>query len=383
MTTVVLLGCEKDLLKPPPPPSQSVADVYVIRNNTKHSVQVSKYFDEAGVSNEHVIVKAGQTFKIKVAYFYKGTNKPAIRQSYVFRSPVKAGILIKGYELERMLGSRSMSGAVGLDKILSSNSELNTKNKSAAACFNEERTIANFTRCIQAYLRAGGRMLSVRNAGIKNTKFISRLTKQQKKNILYLDIADNKISELSNIQELPNLTSIKAWGNPLKDISGIERNNELESVLLPEGVEVDFDKLKHLQKLKVLHAERCKRKNYASIGRLKELRKLNLAGCHIDGVSELRPLKKLQYLYLNGNNIKDIEPLANLKNLLVLNLNDNRVSAIEALGRLNKLKIVELENNMINDAEVLVDHPSLRYGKIAGNKIPGSQGKKLLWLAPE
>ena len=126
------------------------------------------------------------------------------------------------------------------------------------------------------------------------------------------------ISDLSPIQNLSDLISLKLEGGEISDISLLSSN--LESLSLPRN--------------------------------------------SIEDISPIEGLVDLEQLYLYDNNIEDISPLANLVNLEYLSLYDNNIEDISPLEGLVGLEWLYLANNPILDTSPIFPLLKANGGKI-------------------
>ena len=102
-----------------------------------------------------------------------------------------------------------------------------------------------------------------------------------------------------------------------------------------------------------------------------EIYELNLSGL---GITDLSPLKyiNLYYVDLSNNNITDISELANTK-FSEVNLSNNKISNINVLEDMHELCNIDLSNNNISNITVLVNIPYIKYK----NRIYIVQGEKI------
>ena len=126
------------------------------------------------------------------------------------------------------------------------------------------------------------------------------------------------ISDLSPIQNLSDLISLKLEGGEISDISLLSSN--LESLSLPRN--------------------------------------------SIEDISPIEGLVDLEQLYLYDNNIEDISPLENLVNLEYLSLYDNNIEDISPLEGLVGLEWLYLANNPILDTSPIFPLLKANGGKI-------------------
>jgi len=195
-----------------------------------------------------------------------------------------------------------------------------------------------------------------------------------------ISLIEQKITDLSFVNEIPNLTSLNIPRNPIKNFSPLSKKKYIESLDISNTGITDLsflESMKHLEYLNLsgnniedisiiekfpfLRKLKASKNTITKIPNIKELfflNELDLSYNKIKDISNLRYLfKKKQYLdsdkvlTLNHNQIKDISAIINLKNMNILNLNNNQIKEIpkgdfEGLGG---LRILNLNKNKITD----------------------------------
>ena len=139
---------------------------------------------------------------------------------------------------------------------------------------------------------------------------------------------DNRISDLSPLSGLTNLTELRLGENSVSDLSPLTGLTNLATLLLQRN--------------------------------------------RISGLSPLAGLTNLTRLGVASNNISDLSPLARLTNLATLGLQHNRISDLLPLAGLTSLAKVVLRYNRISDLSSLVANTGLGSGdtvKVQGNPL--------------
>ena len=131
----------------------------------------------------------------------------------------------------------------------------------------------------------------------------------------------NRITDLSPLANLTNLTQLHIWHREIAD--------------MPPVTNLDISPLSGLVNLERLSLENNGISDIGPLMELKELQVLGLADNTIDDLSPLVGLKKLHHLNLSDNNIKDFSPLASLTNLKELWIENNPAIDFSPLSALN------------------------------------------------
>ena len=180
------------------------------------------------------------------------------------------------------------------------------------------------------------------NSYIARAPFIINIEKQQILNVSELDISNHNISNIKGLSNFTYLNTLNIADNTVSDISEI----------------------KYLENLKVLYLTNNKLNgNYSAIEKLYYLKTLGLAGNNISSLEGLNKLIKnitdnyyevqLSSLVLSNNNISDISILEKLSTLENLDISGNNISDISKLKNNTKMKTLNISNNNISDMSVV------------------------------
>jgi len=254
--------------------------------------------------------------------------------------------------------------------------------------------------------------LSVRNRGITNLfglQFATGLTS--------LDASQNRISDLTPLQGLAQLSSLELDDNggeltTLSPLSGLSNLNclvlgqiyansytplsglsNLTSLVLRKGNVGNLNFLQNLRQLSSLSLPQNNIRNTTPLRGLTNLSRLDLrwnpaitnysalqSGCtnlvslQLGGnattsIPPLQSMSRLKLLDLAENNISTLDPLVSLTNLNYLVLNRNPVSDYSPLATLSNLVYLELSGNAISNITFLSSLKKLQYADLSYNHI--------------
>ncbi len=173
------------------------------------------------------------------------------------------------------------------------------------------------------------------------------------KNLTYLDLSENEISDISRLAGLTKLRVLHLPFNQISDISALSGLAKLEIVDLSYNRISDVRALNGLTEIHALNLSANGINDISALSGLTKLIDLKLAA---NGISDIRALSKFNTLYtlnLSYNNISDINVLSELNTLQDLALTSNKISDIRALKGLTNLYALRLEINKINDIGAL------------------------------
>ncbi len=158
---------------------------------------------------------------------------------------------------------------------------------------------------------------------------ISDISELKKLPVIYMDISDNKFSNLSSLSEMKDLRYLECSYNkisslePLKDI-------KLNALFFNGNQVKDLSPLKNM-KLKAIMAD----------------------GNQIESIEPLREMT-LRRVFLSRNQISDISPLKNSASTLdMLDISENKVSDISTLSEMSNLLVLDIGANPVTDLSAL------------------------------
>lgn len=150
-------------------------------------------------------------------------------------------------------------------------------------------------------------------------------------NLVYLDITNNNITDLSALSALQNVKHLSIANNPIKSLSGVENMKGLETLYASGCLLTDVKAITGFDKLETV---------YLSDNRLVDLTALSAA-------------TKVTYLDASDNLLTDASGVSGMKDLVTLNLSDNKLAKVPDLSKLTKVNTVNLSKNVLTDASGL------------------------------
>ena len=166
-------------------------------------------------------------------------------------------------------------------------------------------------------------------------------------NLETLDISSNRITDISELADLSDLTELIIYSNDIRDLGPI----------------------RYLTNLITLDLSRNRITNISALSWLEHLENLDLDYNTIADLSPLADLEQLVYLDIDGNHIIDMSPLAACTQLEELWINTNQISTISTVRSLPNLKRVDLSSNAIVDISALTNHAHLTLLRLGNNPL--------------
>ncbi|KFN02605.1 NEAT domain-containing leucine-rich repeat protein [Bacillus clarus] len=173
---------------------------------------------------------------------------------------------------------------------------------------------------------------------------ITPITKMEQ--LEYLNLSNNKISNLTPLRALKNITYLSLAGNQIEDITPV--------YTLP---------------LKDLVLTRNKIKDITGINRLNQLEELWIGKNEIHNVDPISEMSHLIQLDIPYNEIKDITPLSKLVNLEKIDLEANEITDLSPISKLNKLTFVSFVANEIRDIRPVIELSKRAYINVQSQKV--------------
>ena len=176
-------------------------------------------------------------------------------------------------------------------------------------------------------------------------------------NLTYLSLSENQIKDISPLAGMDNLTSLYLSGNQITDISVLAELVNLEVLSLSENQISDITVLADLKNLTSLELAGNQVKDISTLAG-KNLWQLDLSYNPLDenAIDIISNIVSVTELYLAGTQLtnEDIEKLANLERLSGFDFSDNQISDISPLDNIwEYVYLIDLSNNQLSDVSVL------------------------------
>lgn len=194
------------------------------------------------------------------------------------------------------------------------------------------------------------------------------------KNLTYLNVSGNYLTDLSDIKGLTKLETISISNNNIQDISFAENmmnlrsfiaencgisdisvladKENLENVFIGDNYVTDISPLKNCNKLVQIGFNEAQIGNIDALENKTELEKICLTGCSLTSIEPLRNCHKLKYVYLGRNNLSDLSPLSGC-DIAELYIDNNNLSGnTDSFRGITVNGFVCMEGNGFTDAEI-------------------------------
>lgn len=157
--------------------------------------------------------------------------------------------------------------------------------------------------------------------------------------------------------QLDGLIALNLTGMGIHNLEGIQYCKNLSYLGLSKNEISDLSPLCNLKELVTLNIDENRIKTITCLQNLTNLTYLTLSENYITDLKPLKELTNLNYLDLSSNQIENLRPLSQLTNLVCLSLNNNRIRNLNTLNSLTNLGLLDLQNQeiVLNNSEVNFD----------------------------
>lgn len=222
-----------------------------------------------------------------------------------------------------------------------------------------------------------------------------------------LSIADNSISDISDLARLGGLTTLNLSGNLIIDISALVQLTGLRTLYLDDNPIADLTPLTQLTNLTTLsikgisisetqrerlaaalpncaiHSEATAEEEFQDISFggvtfKTDVTELDLSGMGLQNISALSNCKNLQKLNLSGNTISDLSPLMDIPTLQWLDISNNYVTDLRPLMGITSLRFLNASGNYFSTTVPLGNMTGLTELHISDTNISDFSGLKKL-----
>ena len=188
-----------------------------------------------------------------------------------------------------------------------------------------------------------------------------------------LKASGKDISDLTGLEFAVNLEELWLSDNPVSDLSPLAGCTNLIRLFLWDARVENLSPLANLTRLEVLEHRGGNISDISPLAGLTNLRVLWFYNADVSDISAVSGMTKLEKLGIRHSPVEDITPLAGLVNLEVLNLHDCHLSDISPLGNLTKLREIAIDGggrgHRISDLSPLSRLTNLQVLDIGVSKI--------------
>ncbi len=139
------------------------------------------------------------------------------------------------------------------------------------------------------------------------------------------------------LEDMATLTTLRASGKEIKDLTGLEFAKNLTDIYIPYNPLSDISPLASLTKLRQIQLSDTEVADLSPLAYLRDLEEINVSETRVSSLAPLAGLKNLQKLATVHSDISDLSPLAGLTNLTRLRLYDCKATDLSPLKNLTKL----------------------------------------------
>lgn len=148
------------------------------------------------------------------------------------------------------------------------------------------------------------------------------------KNLRFLDVANNNLSDLSGLAELTGIEYLYVGNNPLTSLKGVEK----------------------MAGLKTFYASDCNLTDASALSGSVKLKAVHLDNNNLTSLNGLEKAVEITTLHADGNQLADAAPVSGMTGLESLDLSDNKLTKLPDLSKLTCVTSLNFSDNEIADA---------------------------------
>lgn len=173
-------------------------------------------------------------------------------------------------------------------------------------------------------------------------------------NTTFLDLNNQNVTNetLKDIIKLSELAELRIWDTKVTDISLLSELPNLTILYLSGDDIEDIRPLAHMTGLNELYLFGTGISDISPLSALSELKIVDLGGNDIVNISPLAYCTNLETLYLHNEVINDLSPLENLPKLRSLSITYSEIGSITPLGYLTDLTYLNLEGTAVDSSDL-------------------------------
>lgn len=171
--------------------------------------------------------------------------------------------------------------------------------------------------------------------------------------ITVLDASNREITDLSGIECLSSLVTIRAERNQLEDIRPLAELRFLTVIEIYSNDVVDLAPLAGLTRLRELNASGNQVASAGALANLAGLEKLVLTGNQISDITWASSLASLRFLTISNNPITDLGPLSTMVDLEMLQVGSVMATDFSPITALTSLRSLAIDSNDLDDLDFL------------------------------
>lgn len=212
----------------------------------------------------------------------------------------------------------------------------------------------------------GGTSLRLAGKGIKDLSGIEAFSEKE---ITWIFLDWNEITDLTPLKDFKNLTKISFNGNQVIDLTPLSKIKTLENITAINNKIETIEPLKKLLNIKYITLNGNDISNINSIQNLNNLIDVSFQNNNIGNIPNLTNLKKLETINLSNNKIKNINNLSSLENVKEIAIDNNEIETLKGIEKLSNLEVLSCSNNQITDISEVNYLSKLKNLNVNKNKI--------------
>lgn len=154
--------------------------------------------------------------------------------------------------------------------------------------------------------------------------------------------------------DVANLSTIEAHGAGITNLAGLEKCISLASLDLASNKISDLSALRPLKGVQYLVLKNNQVGDIAPLGEMKSLQYVDLSHNKVKTIDALASCTNMHSVYVSQNEITDLSPAFKLSRLSTLYADNNKIKSIAGINQLKFLTSLSLNDNELTDLQPLV-----------------------------
>lgn len=212
----------------------------------------------------------------------------------------------------------------------------------------------------------GGTSLRLAGKGIKDLSGIEAFSEKE---ITWIFLDWNEITDLTPLQDFKNLTKISFSGNQVIDLTPLSKIKTLENITAINNKIETIKPLQNLKDIKYITLDGNKLAEINSISAWSKLIDISFQNNQIETIPNLTNLNNLETINLSNNKIATLENLSSLENMKKLEIDNNQIKALKGIENFKNLEVLSCSNNQITDISEISSLNKLENLNVNKNQI--------------
>ncbi len=188
-------------------------------------------------------------------------------------------------------------------------------------------------------------------------------------NLTKISFSGNQVSDLSPLSNLENLENLTAINNKITTLNTINNLSNMKYICLDGNVLTNIDDISNWSNLIEISFRNNQITELPDLSQLQKLQTINLSNNMIQTINTMPKLESVENLEIDNNKLISLEGIQNLTNLKTLSCSNNQITQISGIERLNNLENLNINKNQLQDISKIQQNTQVKYLYMDNNMI--------------